>query len=72
MAGLIVMDKLPELKLKNFYNFAAAVSDLEIRHALRHYPKMQILSVPEMLESKRFQTPTPMGKAETGQQDWLT
>ena len=33
---------------------------------------MQILSVPEILEGKRFQTPTPMGKTQTGQKDWLT
>ena len=72
MAGLIVMDKLPLQKQKNFHKWAAAAGDLDIKHAVRRYPRMQILSVPEILEGKRFQTPTPMGKTETGQKDWLT
>ena len=72
MAGLIVMDKLPLQKQKNFHKWAAAAGDLDIKHAVRRYPRMQILSVPEILEGGRFQTPTPMGKTETGQKDWLT
>jgi len=58
------------LILFNFHKFVA--DDLEIRHAIRHYPKMQILSVPEILDGKRFQTPTPMGRTQTGQDNWLT
>ena len=72
MAGLIVMDKLPLQKQKNFHKWAAAAGDLDIEHAVRRYPRMQILSVPEILEGGRFQTPTPMGTTETGQKDWLT
>lgn len=71
MAGLIVIDKLPLQKAKNFHKWAAAAGDLDIKHAVRRYPRMQILSVPEILEGKRFQTPTPMGRTETGQKDWL-
>lgn len=71
LAGLFVMHKLPDLKLKNFHMFAAA-GELEFRHAIRHHPKMQILSVAEILEGKRFQTPTPISKTETEQKDLLT
>ncbi len=72
MAGQIVMDKLPLQKAKNFQKWAAAAGDLDIKHAVRRYPRMQILSVPEIPEGKRIETPTPMGKTQTGQDDWLT
>ena len=40
---------------------------LPIERAARDYPKMQILSVPEISEGKRFETPTPMGQTQSAQ-----
>ena len=57
--------------LKNFHNFAAA-GVLELRHAMRHHPNIEMFSVPEILEGKLFQTLTLMGKTETGLKDWRT
>ena len=45
--------------------------DLQVRQPARTYRKIQIVSVTEILEGKRFRTPTPMGKTQTAQSDWL-
>ncbi|MBC6428861.1 MAG: site-specific DNA-methyltransferase [Cellvibrionales bacterium] len=63
MAGLITMEPLPDRQKTNFLKLAAQAGDLEMPGSIRHYPKLQILSVPEILEGKRFATPTPMGKS---------
>ena len=63
MAGLIVMEPLNSRKLQNFQKLAGEAGDLEIKGSARVYPRMQILTVPELLDGKRFDTPTPMGKA---------
>ena len=63
MAGLIVMEPLGDRKMQNFQKLMAEAGDLEVARTARPYPRMQILSVPEILEGKRFDTPTPMGRA---------
>ena len=64
MAGLIIMEPLGDVKMRNFQRLMAEAGDLHIAGAGRVYPRMQILSVPEILEGKRFETPTVMGKAQ--------
>ena len=51
--------------MANFRKLMAEASDLGVLG--RPYPRMQLLSVPEMLEGKRFETPTPLGSATAGQ-----
>ncbi len=72
MAGLIVMEPLLPRKLKSFHQFMAMAGDLDMFQTARPYPRMQVLSVPEILEGKRFETPTPMGRTQTAQPDLLT
>lgn len=67
MAGLITMEPLPDRKKANFLKLAAEADILEIPGSAHDYPKLQILSVPEILEGRRFDTPTPMGKSESPQ-----
>ena len=55
MAGLIIMEPLGVTKERNFKKFMAGAGDLEV-HGM-HYPRMQILTVEEILEGKRFATP---------------
>ena len=63
MAGLIIMEPLGDRKMQNFQKLMAEAGDLQVERTARPYPRMQILSVPEILEGKRFDTPTPMGRA---------
>ena len=60
MAGLIIMHPLGEVKERNFKRFMANAGDLEIRGM--PYPRMQILTVKELLDGKRFYTPTVAGR----------
>ena len=62
MAGLIIMEPLGTVKARNFAKFMAAAGMLEILGI--EYPRMQMLSVGEILEGKRFQTPTVAGRHE--------
>ena len=64
MAGLIVMEPLGDVKMRNFQKLIGEAGDLEIERSARPYPRIQILSVPEILEGKRFDTPTPLGKSQ--------
>ncbi len=63
MAGLITMEPLPDRKRQNFGKLMAEAGEVEVHH--RPYSRMQILSVPEILEGKRFDTPWPMGRQST-------
>ena len=45
----------------------AGAGDLDLVETARPYPKMRILSVSEILEGKRFETPTSMGRTQTAQ-----
>ena len=67
MAGLIVMEPLGERKMANFKRLVGEAGDLEVLN--RMYPRIQILSIPEILEGKRFATPTPLGRARSAQSD---
>ncbi len=60
MAGLIVMDPLGATKARHFHQFMAGSGDLKVQN--KHYPKMQMLSVPEILEGKVFKTPGAVGR----------
>ncbi|MDE0033994.1 MAG: DNA methyltransferase [Deltaproteobacteria bacterium] len=55
MAGLIIMEPLGSAKDRNFHRFMAEAGDLEVQGV--EYPKMQILTVGEILDGKRFNTP---------------
>ena len=56
MAGLIILHPLRKTQARNFERFMADAGTLEILGI--DYPKMQILTVEEILEGKRFITPT--------------
>ena len=66
MAGLIVMEPLGERKMANFGKLVGEAGDLNVMG--KPYPRIQIPSVPEILNETRFQTPTPLGRASTQQQ----
>ena len=60
MAGLIIMEPLGTVKARNFARFMADAGSLEILGI--EYPKMQLLTVAEILDGKRFATPTVSGR----------
>lgn len=60
MAGLILMDDPGDRKAKNFTREMAQAGDLDVNGVL--YPKMQMLTVPEILEGRRFSTPGVVGR----------
>ena len=60
LAGLIVMDPLGDAKMRNFRRFMAEAGDMDMMGV--KYPRMQILSVPEILEGRRFMTPSVAGR----------
>lgn len=62
MGGLIVLHPPSERQARNFARFMAEAGGLEILGI--EYPRMQILTVAEMLEGKRFMTPTVAGRHE--------
>ncbi len=64
MAGLIVMDDPGPRKRANFAREMAAAGDLDVFGTL--YPRMQMLTVAEILDGKRFLTPGVVGQS-TGQ-----
>ena len=63
MAGLIVMDAPGTVKARNFAKFMGEAGTLEILGI--EYPRMQLLTVSEILDGKRFATPTVAGRHET-------
>ena len=60
MAGLIIRVPLGETKEHNFNRFMANAGTVELWG--NEYPKMQILTIEELLEGKRFATPTVVGR----------
>lgn len=56
VAGLIVMEDLGPRKMANFRRDMGNVGDLDVNGVL--YPRMQMLTVPEIVAGKRFLTPT--------------
>ncbi|MDE0398921.1 MAG: site-specific DNA-methyltransferase [Candidatus Poribacteria bacterium] len=66
MAGLIILHPLTERRHRNYQQEMAQAGDTEIDGAL--YPRMQMLTVQEILDGKRFDTPGARGKRESWQQ----
>ena len=64
MAGLIVLENLSDRKRQNFLAEMAKAGTLEVHG--KHYHRMQLLSIKEVLEGKRFNTPG-VAKLSTGQ-----
>ena len=60
LAGLIVMETPKTVQLRNFRQFMATAGDLEIMGV--SYPRMQMLTVAEILEGQRFHTPGVAGR----------
>ena len=58
MAGLIVMEPLGNTKVKNFIRESMSQDQDPLTIMGKEYPRMQILSVEEILNGKRFETPT--------------
>jgi len=56
MAGLIVMDDLGDRKTRNFRQEMGVAGDFDVNGVL--YPRMQMLTVKEILDGKRFLTPS--------------
>ncbi len=62
MAGLIVLHPLSQTKLRNFQRFMAVAGEMNVLGI--DYPRMQILTIAEIVDGKRFHTPTIMGRHE--------
>ena len=65
MAGLIVLQEPSEKKRASFGRELAAAGDLEVHGT--PYPRMQLLTVSEILEGKRFRTPGAVGRGSLQQ-----
>ena len=65
MAGLIVMNDPTPRALTNWKRFMASAEDLEVHG--RPYPRMQVLTVAEILAGKRFDTPSVVGRGSSQQ-----
>ena len=65
MAGLIVMDRPGTVKERNFKRFMAEAGDLSVMSM--QYPRMQLLTVEEILKGVRFVTLSVAGRG-TGQE----
>ncbi len=64
MAGLIMLHDLGTRQTKNFRETMALAGDVEIDG--KSYPKLQMLTVREILEGKRFDMPQPVGRTKSG------
>ena len=60
MAGLIVREPLGAVKDRNFNRFMTDAGTIALWG--NEYPKMQMLTIEELLEGKRFATPTVVGR----------
>ena len=60
MAGLIIMAPRGDVQTRNFEQFAASAGTLDVLGV--SYPRLQMLTVPEIIEGKRFHTPTVAGR----------
>jgi DNA modification methylase len=65
MAGLIVMHSLGSTQKRNFSRFAAQAGSYDVLGT--EYDRMQVLTVQEILDGKRFHTPSVAGLGITGQ-----
>ena len=62
MAGLIIMKPRKPVQTKNFKQFMAQSGDLEVNGI--PYPRMQMLTVPEILDGRLFRTPGAVGRSQ--------
>ena len=65
MGGFITRKTLGRMQKKNFLDFCRTKREVEIGGAF--YPRLQILSVEEIFEGKRFNTPLIRGRAASDQ-----
>lgn len=64
MAGLIIMEPLGSRKEQNFRKLMAEAGDFTIETHLNPYPRMQMLTVQDILDGKRFHTPGAVGRGD--------
>ena len=69
LAGLIILQPLGATKELNFKREMARAGRITIRG--REFAKMQLLTVEELLEDKRFDTPPVLGKQQKAQQQLI-
>ena len=62
LAGLIVLNDLGPTQARNFARFAAGAGTLDVLGI--EYPRLQVLTVAEILDGRRFKTPTVVGRHE--------
>lgn len=69
MAGMIVMHPLGDRQRRNFEQEMAKAGDLEVATVpqTEYYPRMQLLTVQEILDGKRFITPGARGQRTSPQ-----
>lgn len=60
MAGLIIMEPRGDVQTRNFERFMANAGTLDVLGV--SYPRLQILTVPEIIDGQRFHTPTVAGR----------
>ena len=65
MAGLITMEPLGPVKERNFKRDMSQAGDIIVNGI--EYPKMQMLSVQDIFDGKRFYTPGVVGKGQGSQ-----
>ena len=63
LAGLIVMKELGVTKARNFKREMASAGDSEVNGRL--YPRMQMLTVADILDGQQFKTPGAVGRGES-------
>ncbi len=63
MAGIIVMHPLGQTKERNIRRFMADAGDMDVMGV--KYPRLQVLTVEEILDGKRFHTPSVAGRGLT-------
>ncbi len=63
MAGLVVMYPPGDRQAANFGRYRASAGDLKVHG--RPYPRMQMLTVQEILDGKRFDTPSVVGRGSS-------
>ena len=67
--GLIILHPLGETKQRNFKREMARAGHISIRG--REFPKMQLMTVEELLEGQRFDTPPVLGRQQKAQQQLI-
>ncbi len=60
MAGLIVLEPIGVTKARNIRRFMANAGDMDVMGVKYH--RMQVLTVAEILDGKRFHTPSVAGR----------